>query len=397
MNKERIDDLVDVLGERFAEIENTFVIRNQQELVKYVNNPKTWLSNQRANAKKYKGVLVSQARAKIKELNSLTEKVYFISYNEVEKDAIKITQTEIAGKIPSSYADKIANAKKENIAQMLTLANATLKQYQQDVRMVNALSTPDNLYDTIKNQMTIGIDKGIKIAVGQGSNVKNWSFKSYMEMNTRTTVHQEIAKEQIKSGADVGNIFYMCDVYADSADDHADYQGKLYYNAEANIPDNVQKWIVENNILSMQEVEQGEPFLITRPNCRHQFAVIPTDVAMGFSEEKIIEKEGLSKGVYKDENYSKTQEQRYNERTIRKYKTRETAMNELYKTTGDKSFLDKANQSASLVRKWQKENRELIKDNPKLLKRDYDRENIRVITQDLGVRYDVRKELKESE
>ena len=118
---------------------------------------------------------------------------------------------------------------------------------------------------------------------------------------------------------------------------------------------------------------------------------------MGKSIEDILKDEKLEKGGdYKDGNYDKTQEQRYNERTIRKYKLREEANAKLYDTTKDPNFLKRAEQDGALVRSWQSRNRELIKDNPDLLKRDYDRENIRVITQDLGVRYDIRKDIREN-
>jgi hypothetical protein len=92
-----------------------------------------------------------------------------------------------------------------------------------------------------------------------------------------------------------------------------------------------------------------------------------------------------------------TQQQRLNERTIRKYKLREEGNLKLYETTKDATFLEKANRSAQLVKNWQKENRELIKDNQALLKTNYDRENIRVVTQDLGVRYNTKKAQKQEQ
>lgn len=397
MNKERIDDLVDVLGEQYAKVENTFVIRNQQELVRFANNPEKWHANQVANQRRYKGVLIAQAKEQLKMLNDTTERAFLLSYNEIEKDTIEVTRTEIKGNIPKSYANKIAQAKKENLAQVLALANVALKTHISTVRIISSLSTPDNLYDTIKRQMNKGIENGLKIVTGQGDNQRNWTFKSYMEMNVRTTIHQELTKEQLKLGAELGQIFYVCDTYADSRPDHADYQGKLYYNAEADIPPEIEKWIANRGLQSTQEVSEGEPYLTSSPNCRHNFHAIPTEEAMGKSIEDILKDEKLEKGGdYKDGNYDKTQEQRYNERTIRKYKLREEANAKLYDTTKDPNFLKRAEQDGALVRSWQSRNRELIKDNPDLLKRDYDRENIRVITQDLGVRYDIRKDIREN-
>ena len=140
----------------------------------------------------------------------------------------------------------------------------------------------------------------------------------------------------------------------------------------------------------MQEVRDGEPFLTTRPNCRHSFHAIQIEEAMGSSVEEILKKENLSRGEYKDSNYEKVQEQRLNERTIRKYKMREENMRTLYNKTKDPDYLKQASEASVKVKEWQKTNRELIKSNDTLLKRDYDRENIKVVTQDLGVRYDIR-------
>lgn len=398
MNKERLDDIVDVLGEQFAKTENTFVIRNQQELVKFINEPEKWKAQQMANMRKYKGILIANARKSIKEINAFTEKVYLLAYQEINKEQIEITKTEIKGEIPKSYADKIKNAKAENIKQILMLSNVAFQTHKQTVQIIDALSTPDNLYNTIKQYSQKGIENGLKInTAGQTGKVRQWSFKAYMEMKVRTTVHNEMVGEQIQAGADVDQVFYICDSFGDSAPDHEHYQGRIYYNAETKIPKEIEKIIVERKILSMQEVSGGDIKLTTRWNCRHNFHAIPMLDAIGMTEEEIVKKENLSKGKYKDDNYALTQQQRLNERTIRKYKLREEGNLKLYETTKDATFLEKANRSAQFVKKWQKENRELIKDNQALLKRNYDRENIRVVTQDLGVRYNTKKAQKQEQ
>ena len=208
MNKERLDDIVDVLGEQFAKTENTFVIRNQQELVKFINEPEKWKAQQMANMRKYKGILIANARKSIKEINAFTEKVYLLAYQEINKEQIEITKTEIKGEIPKSYADKIKNAKAENIKQILMLSNAAFQTHKQTVQIIDALSTPDNLYNTIKQYSQKGIENGLKInTAGQTGKVRQWSFKAYMEMKVRTTVHNEMVGEQIQAGADVDQVF----------------------------------------------------------------------------------------------------------------------------------------------------------------------------------------------
>lgn len=388
MNIERIDDLIDIIGERYAELENTFIIRNNLELAKYLENPETWKQRQNANKKRYKEVLINLARTELQRINQALERVYLLSYEQIAKDTIDITKTEIIVKdVPESVIRQISKMKEENLFEILKLANISYRQYVQQVKIISALSTPDNFYDVFKRQTIKGVDKGLMVTYRDG---RQFTWKAYMEMNARTTIHHELGEEQIKSGTELGIIFYMCDLYSDCAPDHRDYQGKLYYNEEADIPDEVMEFIKSHNIQSMQEVRDGDPYLTTRPNCRHNFHAISTQEAIGKSEKEILEKEHLSKGKYKDSNYEVVQEQRKIERAIRKYKMRQENGEALFQATGRKEFKP-TGQEKALIKKWQSISRQHIKENPTLLKRDYDRENIRVITNDLGVRYDLHK------
>lgn len=385
MVKERIDDLVDILGEEYARIENTFVIRNGQQLVKYLENPKKWKERQLASRIGYRKDLINVAKEQLKVLNEKAEKVFLLAYKEVDKDVIEITETEIVAKdIPSDVKEEIAKIKKINAKEVSRLADLTLKTYTKTVRIVDSLSTPDDLYEAVKAQVPKGVENGIKVPYKDG---KMFTWKSYMEMNIRTTLHQEMTQHQMKTGAAVGQIFYICDSFGDCAPDHADYQGKIYYNAETTLTDEARKYIDENNIQSMQEVTNGEPFLTSRPNCRHNFHAIPTSQVLSESPDTILEKEGFKYGDYKGSNYEALQTQRYNERQIRKWKLEEENAKRIQKETGI-SNPKGINKAHSKVLEWQSRQRELIKDNKDVLKRQYDRENARVLVDHLGVKYD---------
>lgn len=385
MIKERIDDLVDILGEEYSRIENTFVIRNNQQLMKYLDNPKSWKEKQLASRGSLKRELIRTARERVKVLNDKAEKVFLLTYKEIDKDTIEITENEIVAKdIPSDALEQIKKIKKFNAEQVIKLANQSFKTYTKTVRIIDSLSTPDDLYDTIKKQIPKGVQNGIKVAYKDG---KEHSWKSYMEMNVRTTIHQEATQRQMSVGAKVGQIFYICDSFGDCAPDHADYQGKIYYNEQAPISEEAQKYIDDNNILSMQEVTNGEPFLTSRPNCRHNFHAIPTSQVLTESREEILEKEGFKHGDYKGSNYEALQKQRYNERQIRKWKLVEENAKRIKKETGidNSAEISKAHRR---VVGWQQRQRELISENKDVLKRQYERENAKVIVNNLGVRYD---------
>ena len=385
MNKERIDDLVDILGEEYARIENTFVIRNQEQLVKYLEDPKKWKAQQLASRTAYKKELIANAKEQLEHLNEKAEKVFLLSYKEVDKDAIEVSETEIVAEdLPTDVKKQISDIKKFNAKEVLRLANQSLKTYTKQVRLIDTLSTPDDLYEVVKRQLPKGIENGIKIAYKDG---KQFSWKAYMEMNIRTTVHQEMNQHQTKVGAKVGQIFYICDSFGDCAPDHADYQGKIYYNADAEITDEAQAYIDANGIQSIQEVRDGEPYLGSRPNCRHNFHAIPTSEVLSETADEILEKNDFKYGEYEKSNYEALQKQRYNERQIRKFKLREENARKIIKETGVKDFAN-VNKEHQKVLEWQRKQRELIKENEGVLERQYNRENAKIVVNDLGVRYD---------
>ena len=387
MLKERIDDLVDILGEEYARIENTFVIRSNEQLAKYLDNPKAWKAKQLASRAGLRREFISAAKEQLRILNEKAEKVFLLSYKEVDKDVIEITESEIVAKnIPSDVKEQIKRLKEFNANQVLKLANQSLSTYTKSVRIIDSLSTPDNLYETIKKQMPKGIENGVKVVYEDG---KQFTWKSYMEMNVRTTIHQEMTQHQMEVGARVGQIFYICDSFADCAPDHADYQGKIYYNADATIDEEAQKYIDENQIQSMQEVTNGHPFLTSRPNCRHNFHAIPTSSVLTQKADKILEDEGLKFGNYKGSNYEALQKQRYNERQIRKWKLKKENAEKIQRETGIKN-VEGIKAAQHKVSEWQKRQRELIDKHDDVLKRQYDRENARVMVDHLGVRYDYR-------
>ena len=227
MIKDKIDDLVDILGEAYAEIENTFLIRNNQQLLKYLDNPKEWKNKQLENRLKYKKLLVSSAKKQIDLINSKAEKVFLLSYKQIDDESVKITESEIvAENLPSDVKEQIKAIKEFNAKEILKLANQSLSVYQKQVQIINKVSTPETLYEAVKNQMPKGINNGIKVNYVDS---KQFSWKAYMEMNLRTTVHQEMTNHQIKVGAKLNQVFYICNSFGDCAHDHADYQGKIYF------------------------------------------------------------------------------------------------------------------------------------------------------------------------
>ena len=256
------------------------------------------------------------------------------------------------------------------------------------------------LYDLIRKQTEEGISKGVPFIYSNG---RRMPFKSHMEMAIRTTIQNEAAERMETAGSNLGIIFYLASEHADSADDHAPYQGKVYVleNWESKILDNelkerIRKYIEKNNIRTLQWVKGVPVWFNTRPNCRHYFIPITIKQAMG--DLKALKKElRTKKGTYRKENYQDLKQQRYIERNIRYYKERARNNEILMQKANDpivKSELrQKILKDEYLVREWQKRQRELIASNPNL-KREYRREDTNKMAQDLGVRLHLEKEKK---
>jgi hypothetical protein len=279
----------------------------------------------------------------------------------------------LVGINPKPLADK-----NEKMSELLI--KSALKEFIKGNANVKRLSKSADLKDAIYKQTQQGINKGLPVRV----NGRNYGYKEYMEMNVRTTIQQEIGEQQLKSGKAASVVFYIANFYGDSADDHAEYQGKIYYderyksfNLSADIKTQIAEFIRRERLKSVQWVRDKPVYLTTRPNCRHTLTPISIQQALGTNPKILLNALNLKQGSYKDKNYQLTQEQRYNERMIRKYKARAESNAKLGYSNA---------QDNMLVRQWQARQRALIKANPQL-ERDYRRETRNVLLNDLGAKY----------
>lgn len=96
-------------------------------------------------------------------------------------------------------------------------------------------------------------------------------------------------------------VFYLCSVHTGPAADHEDWQGKIYVDrfwrsvmegarCTADQIRGVEAYIRNHNILTLQEVVNHKPYLITRPYCRHFFIPLSTAEVLGSSLNSILKK-----------------------------------------------------------------------------------------------------------
>lgn len=263
------------------------------------------------------------------------------------------------------------------------------------------LRSADNIRKDLFRATQEGIEKQPKVVTKSG---RKWGYKEYMEMNVRTTLAHELGEMQLEFGGDAGVVFYLCNTFSDSANDHAPFQGKYYYDMrykefgyDAQTVEVITNTIREKKILPMQYVRENAPFLGTRPNCRHRFTPVSIQQATGVSPKKITEDLKLSTGTYKDSKYVATQSLRAIELNIRNYDYKMRINRKLALTTNDPILRSKFNQlylhNKKLTERWVSRRDKLINRNP-ILREDKRRETREILLNDMGIKYNMVEALK---
>ena len=170
------------------------------------------------------------------------------------------------------------------------------------------------------------------------------------ETDEKDDIIETILKDN--EGLKVPKVMYLASSHNDCAEDHVDFQGKLYYDknykqvlkvlddADSVISD-LEAFIRANNLMSMQEVISKPNWFITRPNCRHFFIPLYAEEVLEHSVGDLTRRYHAHRKVG-DRAYLQTMrsgkqrklvgEKRNAELMIEKYKTRLDEHKELYKT-----------------------------------------------------------------
>lgn len=286
--------------------------------------------------------------------------------------------------------DKTVNLTNKQVANMssqinkglLFLQDSAVKTYQDTLTNIILKSKKaDDLKDQLQKHIESGINVGVVYKDG-----KNYKFDTYWEMKTRTDIQNEISENMVSAGDENGVIFYIAAYFGDCAKDHVDYQGKIYVSenwrsvAPKQRLDEIESYINSNKIMTVQDVMgPNGNYFTSRPNCRHYFQYISIDEVLGIKNNSDLnqkrEENNLNfNGKYKPEKYEALQKQRLNERKIRAEKLEIQKQEQLlHLNPGDKEIQSRIKMGEANVKRYQAEQRELIKqyDN---LERRYDRE-----------------------
>lgn len=395
--KDNANELIQDVSLSFEEAQNTIQYKSQEQLMRYMNDP-NWITKQLQARGKFKLDLLQLGRKELKQINAKYERAFRMS---LKSQDIPLNKEAVA---------RLEQVKKQNAMMMTSLLNqiqkshdAFISQVQFDVngqKQIGELTQSNTLADAITNALIkrdateeVKIVYTTKNADGTNKAFRLVSFKAYGEMNARTTINQEIGKQQMESAVNNGDVFWLCNSFEDCRPSHIEYQGKVYYDErykemgfnEEQL-EKIEQAISERGMLSRQSVEENEPYLCNCPNCRHEFISVPVEDVISMSNKELLKENNMEVTHATEKNYQLSQIQRGYERKIRSQK---------FELEESKKILDKApnNQQALLNYNKQKRKldnsykniRQLIKDNP-FLERDYQRENARILREDLGYR-----------
>ena len=314
---------------------------------------------------------------------------------------VRETPLAVVNKRLNTARDNLIKKNTEILGDIGTALNIDTKGLQKEVtkNITSAtsqfrLKNVDSLKKDLFRATQEGIEKQPKVITKSG---RKYDYKSYMEMNIRTTIAHELTEMQLETGGDAGVIFYLCNIFEDAADDHAPFQGKYYYDErfkqfgyDKETLTAITKAIRDKKIMPLQYVQKNKPFLGTRPNCRHTFTPVSLEQVVKIPPKKLSGELGTTTGVYKDAKYTNTQKLRGVERTIRDYDYKYKINKELRDNAKDPKLKEQFNKVAQhnrkLATKWRKRRVDLVEKHD-YLKTDTRREKRSVVLNDLGLKY----------
>lgn len=402
MNKDKIDKYVEEINKRFEELENTLQFLSYAYLLKNYKQPNLWYMKQQQDLGTFKKKINKIANEKLDELNEIYQNTLYLLYTQTTGEKVDVNEDkkELIVNVSSKFEDVLNNTLNTNKMMVGRLTTNIINSHITTINNIGGsitlnLPKTEELYQQIvKSIDKHGVADNFNVVYKNG-HVYKW--KSYMEMNVRTTLSQEISNLQVESGTKNKVVFWLCSQHSDCADDHIKFQGKLYYDENytsfgipSELLQKITKFIQSKNMLSIQKVKNNAPFLTTRPNCRHYFQPVSTTQALTSSTTNLLNELGMNKGKGDAKKYDDLVEQRYNERQIRKWK-KEMQKAEMFNTVNpnDEKTKKRLAMTKAKVKQWQAKQRKLV-NGKDYLERDYNRESNEILVNDLGYRFNKR-------
>lgn len=382
----KVDDLCENMNQVFEATSQAFTMQENVTLS---------LGAEQNDYDKWKKRMESEREGLAKSLNKSAQTVTKV-VAAATKDTIKQANKQML-EIDKDLNKPSALLIKEQQKAVMQYRSSVLKDFDNKVANIYKLRNQEPLFDAIaKYTDKTRLEQAPKITYADGKQV---NFRSYMEMNIRTTIKQEINENLFEASANNGVVFYLGSSFADCAKDHLIYDGKMYYDEnwqsfgyDEKTSDAIQNYIDSSGIMSYQEAVAGG--FTTRPNCRHTLTPMPIEDVLEKPTGLLLKENNLEAvSPRNDTNYLITEKQRYLERQIRLNKQSLETHKMILKNVPSEKIQAHIENDRQAIAKHQKELRALINEygieNGGFLRRDYRRENPAVVVQDAGVRYTV--------
>lgn len=180
----------------------------------------------------------------------------------------------------------------------------------------------------------------------------------------------ELLKLEIDRNRGFGNprVFYLASSHNDCAEDHIDYQGKIYIDEKwkdlvksKEIKDEIQKYVNIHNTKTFQWVIGKPVWFITRPNCRHYMKALTTEDVLGHSVDVLTRNHKLHTKIGKEITKTikhPTNKEWYKEENIidiiKKYKERLEYHKSLWEVKKSQPIKRAIEKDKLLIEKWEK-------------------------------------------
>lgn len=131
---------------------------------------------------------------------------------------------------------------------------------------------------------------------------KDYNYSQVVKAARNVMRNRDLRKKQRAIRDDLNsteNIFFVCSKHRKPAENHKDYQGKIYVDRfwrtklDSDMQKKVEAYIRNHKVLTVQYI-MGEPvYMTTRPYCKHYFIPVNTSTVLNSSYKKVVESTGL--------------------------------------------------------------------------------------------------------
>ena len=176
----------------------------------------------------------------------------------------------------------------------------------------------------------------------------------------------EFIETTIRLNRNLQKVFYLASSHEDCAEDHKNYQGRLYIDEryktildDDNVKAQVEAFVKKHNIKTFQWVVGKPVWFITRPNCRHFFKAINTDEVLTEKVSTLTRNHKMHSQVGKKETqtiYHSVNKEWYKKENvdtiIEKYKQRLSYHKAVYETFKSPTIKRAIEKDMLLIKKW---------------------------------------------